>query len=132
MPTPTPPPASAPTGIEKLVCEEIARRQQFGLNKYGVSVADNPLDLRQWLQHSLEECLDQAIYLRRAIQELDDEARWNGELPPQEPEPAPVEEEPTVVVRQRDEYTVTIEDGLIVMRPVSTFTGNLIPSPEPV
>lgn len=60
-----------PTGIEALVCAEIASRQQKGLGKYGTTVADNPLVLREWLQHALEEALDRAIYLRRAIAELD-------------------------------------------------------------
>jgi len=60
-----------PTGIEALVCEEIARRQQLGISKYGTTVADNNLSLREWLQHALEESLDQAIYLRRAIAEID-------------------------------------------------------------
>ena len=64
------PPCSA-SGIEAEVCNDVARRQRIGMNKYGVTVADNPLDLRQWLQHAYEECLDQAVYLRRAISELD-------------------------------------------------------------
>ena len=29
-----------PTGIESMVCEEIARRQQMGIAKYGTTVAD--------------------------------------------------------------------------------------------
>ena len=56
---------------ERLVCADILQRQQLGLKKYGTSVANNPLTLRQWLQHALEETLDQAVYLKRAIQELD-------------------------------------------------------------
>lgn len=60
-----------PTGIESMVCEEIARRQQMGIAKYGTTVADNPLPLREWLQHAYEETLDKAVYLRRAIAELD-------------------------------------------------------------
>ncbi|MDX4957897.1 hypothetical protein [Delftia acidovorans] len=60
-----------PTGIEAQVCEDIARRQQFGLHKYGTTVAQNPLELRQWLKHAYEEALDQAIYLRRAMAEID-------------------------------------------------------------
>lgn len=43
----------------------------LGMNKYGISVQDNPLTLREWLEHAYQECLDQAIYLRRAMQELD-------------------------------------------------------------
>ena len=53
------------------VCADIKNRQQLGLNKYGTSVAKNPLELRQWLQHSYEEKLDDAVYMKRAIQELD-------------------------------------------------------------
>lgn len=60
-----------PTGIEAMVCNEIAMRQKMGLAKYQTTVADNPLSLREWLQHALEESLDQAVYLRRAIAEID-------------------------------------------------------------
>ena len=60
-----------PDGIEAQLCAEIAARQQRGIAKYGTTVADNPLSLRQWLQHALEECLDQAVYLKRAISEID-------------------------------------------------------------
>ena len=58
-------------GIEAEVCIEIARRQEMGIAKYGTTAADNPLSLRQWLQHAFEEALDQAIYLKRAIAEID-------------------------------------------------------------
>jgi hypothetical protein len=57
--------------IEAEVCADILERQKKGMAKYGTTVADNPLSLRQWLQHAYEEHLDAAIYLRRAIQELD-------------------------------------------------------------
>lgn len=60
-----------PTGIEKLVCEDVANRQALGIAKYGQTVADNPLSLREWLQHGLEEALDMAVYLKRAIAEID-------------------------------------------------------------
>ena len=66
-------------GIEAEVCIEIARRQEHGIAKYGTTVADNPLVLRQWLQHAYEETLDKAIYLRRAIAEIDaQEVRRHG------------------------------------------------------
>lgn len=64
----------APTGTEARVCADIARRQQLDLAKYGTSVEANPLPHRAWLQHAYEETLDQAIYLRRAIEQLDREA----------------------------------------------------------
>ncbi len=59
------------TGIEKIVCEDIARRQKLGIAKYGMTVATNPAHLREWLQHAYEESLDKSIYLRRAIAEID-------------------------------------------------------------
>lgn len=56
---------------ERLVMIDIARRQIQGMEKYGTSVADNPLSLREWLQHQYEELLDAAVYCKRAIQEID-------------------------------------------------------------
>jgi hypothetical protein len=64
------------SGIEAIVCDDITRRQAHGIAKYGQTIADNPLPLRGWLQHAYEETLDKAVYLRRAIAEID--AR-NGE-----------------------------------------------------
>jgi len=58
------------TDIETLVKEDITKRQQLGIKKYGQTIAQNPLPLVDWLQHAYEECLDQALYLRRAIEEL--------------------------------------------------------------
>jgi hypothetical protein len=58
-------------GTEGFVVMDICQRQELGIKKYGTTVQENPLPLRAWLQHAYEECLDQAIYLRRAIQELD-------------------------------------------------------------
>lgn len=71
-----------PSGTEARLCEDVARRQALGLRKYGVTVAQNPLGLRQWLQHAYEEVLDQAVYLRRAIEEMD---RTATTTPPEEP-----------------------------------------------
>jgi hypothetical protein len=75
LPQPARLPARA-TGTEARVCTAIAARQALGLRKYGTSVQDNPLPLRAWLQHALEEALDLAIYLQRAIEQID--------TPPQE------------------------------------------------
>jgi hypothetical protein len=71
----------APSGIEAIVCADITRRQALGIAKYGTTVAENPLSLREWLNHAYEETLDKAVYLRRAMAEIDaspnveDEAR---------------------------------------------------------
>ena len=60
--------------IERIVCDDILRRQQLGLAKYGTTVANNPLKLREWLVHLYEESLDSCIYARRAIDQIDREA----------------------------------------------------------
>ena len=72
-----------PTGVEAAVCDDIARRQQLGIQKYGGTVADNPLELREWLQHAYEECLDQAVYLKRAMAEIDRNRTGEDGLPVQ-------------------------------------------------
>jgi len=59
------------SGTEASICALIAHRQQLGIKKYGTTVRDNPLSLRNWLIHARDEALDQAIYLERAIEELD-------------------------------------------------------------
>lgn len=43
--------------------------QQVGIAKYGTTVAENPLTHAEWLQHAYEECLDMAVYLKRAMTE---------------------------------------------------------------
>lgn len=55
------------TGIEAMVCADITQRQAQGIAKYGTTVAENPLELRQWLQHQYEELLDAAVYTRRTM-----------------------------------------------------------------
>lgn len=60
-----------PTGTEKRVIDDITKRQQLGFKKYGMTVANNPLSLKQWLQHAYEETLDLAIYLKRSIEEME-------------------------------------------------------------
>ena len=61
-------------GTEARVCDLIARRQQTGILKYGTTVAQNPLTLRQWLVHQQEELADALVYCTRAIEQLDREA----------------------------------------------------------
>lgn len=68
---------ASPSGTEARVCQDIADRQRRGREKYGMTVDQSPLSLHEWLTHAYEECLDQAVYLRRAIEELDD----NAEVP---------------------------------------------------
>lgn len=60
----------AVTGIEAMVCEDIAARQQMGIKKYGTSLADNPAAHVERLQHAYEEALDLANYLKWAIEQV--------------------------------------------------------------
>ena len=55
---------------EDLVIRDIKFRQQAGIQKYGTTVANNPLELKLWLQHAYEEALDFAVYIKRIQQEL--------------------------------------------------------------
>ncbi len=59
------------TGTEGRLCELVAQRQAAGIRKYGMTVSQNPLTLRQWHQHHLEELLDAAVYTMRIIEQLD-------------------------------------------------------------
>ena len=56
--------------IIEQIAEDLRSREARGIAKYGCIVDDNPLILREWLQHAYEECLDQAVYLKRAMDEL--------------------------------------------------------------
>lgn len=60
------------TGTEGRVCEFIASRQQLGINKYGTTVEQNPLEYRAWLVHLKEELADALIYVARAIEVFDE------------------------------------------------------------
>lgn len=57
--------------ITEAVRADLLRRSQVGIAKYGVTLARTDLDLRAWLEHAYQECLDQAQYLKRAIVEID-------------------------------------------------------------
>lgn len=57
--------------ITEAVRADLLRRSQVGIAKYGVTLARTDLTLRDWLQHTYEECIDQAQYLKRAIVDLD-------------------------------------------------------------
>lgn len=56
--------------IVEAVRDDLRRRSLAGQAKYGVTLDRGDLDLLDWLQHAYEEGLDQCLYLRRAIWEL--------------------------------------------------------------
>ena len=53
------------------VIADLNRRSEVGIKKYNTTLERTDLELRDFLQHAYEECLDQANYLKRAIMELD-------------------------------------------------------------
>ena len=69
-----------PEGIEAEVCADITRRQQVGIDKYGTTVAENPMSLLDWMRHEYEEQLDAVVYKRRQIAELEKICREGGWL----------------------------------------------------
>lgn len=64
--------------VVEAVREDLLRRSQIGIEKYGTTLARKDLNLRDWLQHAYEEHLDAANYLKRAIMEIDATARSDG------------------------------------------------------
>lgn len=59
----------------------LRQRSTVGVQKYGTTLADNKLPLRAWLNHALEEVLDQANYLQAAMAEIDSAERALPPLP---------------------------------------------------
>ena len=59
----------------------LRQRSTVGVQKYGTTLADNKLPLRAWLNHALEEALDQANYLQAAMAEIDSAERVLPPLP---------------------------------------------------
>lgn len=56
--------------ITERICEEIRRRAEIGVKKYGVTVSDRKdLTRREWLQHLKEEQMDSIVYIEKLLQE---------------------------------------------------------------
>jgi hypothetical protein len=45
------------------VKEQLSKRSEAGLKKYGVTTERTDLDTKQWLQHLQEELMDACIYI---------------------------------------------------------------------
>jgi hypothetical protein len=52
------------------VRKDLLDRSERGLEKYGVTLDRNDLNLEDWLNHAYEETLDKAAYLKKAIKEV--------------------------------------------------------------
>lgn len=53
------------------VIQMFRERSETGIRKYGTTLDRTDLDLKQWIQHALEEHMDAILYLRRILKELE-------------------------------------------------------------
>jgi len=61
--------------VVNAVRNDLLERSNTGVNKYGTTLDRTDIDLKGWLQHAYEECLDQANYLKRSIIEIEKNER---------------------------------------------------------
>lgn len=55
--------------VEESVIDDIRRRRNMGRVKYGATMERTDLSLGDFLREAYHECLDQAIYLKRAMRD---------------------------------------------------------------
>tara|TARA_Y100001938_G_C7818971_1_gene295664 strand:- start:131 stop:313 length:183 start_codon:yes stop_codon:yes gene_type:complete len=53
--------------IEDEVCKKIQSRSDVGKEKYGVTMEDEVLSIREWLVHLQEELMDAAVYVEKLL-----------------------------------------------------------------
>ena len=53
--------------IEDEVCNKIKARSEVGKEKYGVTMEEEILSMRQWLVHLQEELMDAAVYVEKLL-----------------------------------------------------------------
>ena len=54
------------------VIKDLRDREKRGKDKYNTTMDREDLNLRAWLSHQYEELLDAALYLKKAIREIDE------------------------------------------------------------
>lgn len=64
----------APLELEETVISDIRARRALGRAKYGKTMDRDDLSLRDWLEHHYQELLDAALYAKRAIRKIDQQA----------------------------------------------------------
>lgn len=68
-PEPTPE-VELPSFIVSEVINDLLRREEVGLKKYGTTVDRGDLSIEEWMQHFYEELLDGAVYARKILQDM--------------------------------------------------------------
>lgn len=55
------------SAIEDNVCKKIKARSDVGKKKYGVTMEEEILSMREWLVHLQEELMDAAVYVEKLL-----------------------------------------------------------------
>ncbi len=58
--------------VVKDVRKDLLDRSNVGIKKYNTTLDRKDIDLKGWLQHAYEEMLDGALYLKRAIKDIEE------------------------------------------------------------
>jgi len=62
---------TTPSDTLNEVIKDMIAREQLGIKKYGTTIDRDDYSLKDWLQHALEEQIDSVLYLKKAIQQLE-------------------------------------------------------------
>jgi hypothetical protein len=52
------------------IAQLLRSRSETGIRKYGTTLDRTDLEVKQWIDHAIEEALDHALYLQRLKDEL--------------------------------------------------------------
>ena len=55
------------SAIEDKVCEKIQQRAEVGKAKYGITMEEEVLAIREWLNHLQQELMDACVYLEKVL-----------------------------------------------------------------
>jgi len=59
-----------PDSIVQTINKKLVSRAEVGFNKYGATMDRDDLSVIEWLDHAVEEMLDQVLYMEKLKQEL--------------------------------------------------------------
>lgn len=59
-----------PDSIVQAINNKLVSRAEVGFNKYGATMDREDLSVIEWLDHAVEEMLDQVLYMEKLKQEL--------------------------------------------------------------
>lgn len=58
--------------IVESVIQQFKQRSEVGINKYGVTLNREDLNVLEWLQHLQEELMDATLYVQKLKEKLND------------------------------------------------------------